>query len=500
MNKFPDPLILKKGFVANMNCDIKIYSPCEISTHTLLQLSQISTLPGVHSVFGLPDIHSGYGFPIGSVSAFTNEGIISPNGVGYDINCGVSSVALNICKQDLSPEIAEDLYNAIPSGMNIKSGVIDFIGSIEINKVLDNGLDYLNTFYNTQNAFVENNGRMDGNSRLVCQKGKARGNAQLGSIGSGNHYLEIQYVDKIYDKERANLMGIYKENQLLVTVHSGSRGLGKFVCSDYIQKIQKAVGEDCGVFKSLLNRSNVEINRDCMTNYDENVYKSFVPSIYNRNTKMEESVYDGNLEKDEDIVYANITSKIGQSYYTAMCSAANYAFCNRSLISHIATETIKKKVPSLQTNLIYDVCHNIASKEVHFGHELTIHRKGASRALGPSLTLPEKYQNMGQPVLVGGSMGTSSYILVGNNQILNSSCHGAGRMVQRKDSHSLFTFENVKQKLNEEGITIKYGSERGVIEEAPGCYKDVDIIADYCDETEISKKVVRVKPYIVIKG
>lgn len=500
MKSFEKPLVLNKGFIDGMNCNVEIYTPCEVSAHTLLQLAQISTLPGAHSVYGLPDIHSGYGFPIGSVSGFTNEGIISPNGVGYDINCGVCSVALNICKQDLSPEIAEDLYNAIPSGMNTKGGATDFIDKLEMNKVLDNGLDYLNNFYNTQNEFVENNGRMKGNSRLVCQKGKARGNAQLGSIGSGNHYLEIQYVDKIYDKEKASIMGIHKENQLLVTVHSGSRGLGKLVCADYIQKIQKVNNSDCGVFRSLLNTSNIIINSNRMTNYRDDIYKAKLPEIYNENVQTNASSHEGDLEKNEDIVYAKINSDIGQNYYTAMCSAANYAFCNRSLICHIATQTIKKSIPSLETNMIYDVCHNIASKEMHHGQELTVHRKGASRALGPSLQLPEKYRNIGQPVLVGGSMGTASYILVGNNQLLSSSCHGAGRMVQRKDSHNVFSFDEVQKSLDAEGVTIKYGSKKGVVEEAPGCYKDIDTIADYCDEMNISKKVVRVKPYIVIKG
>lgn len=500
MNKFPEPLILQKGFIDNMHCDVEIHTPCEVSTKTILQLVQISTLPGAHSVYGLPDIHAGYGFPIGSVCGFTNDGIISPNGVGYDINCGVSSTALNICKEDLNPEIADELYNAIPSGMNIKAGSINFMDQININKVLDGGLEYLNNFYNTQNAFVENNGFMKGNSKLVCQKGKARGKAQFGSIGSGNHYLEIQYVDTIFDKERAAIMGINKENQLIVTVHCGSRGLGKFVCSDYIQKISKQANNECGVLKSCLYQENLTINKSHMSNYRESIYNAKIPDIYSTKLSKEKITHDGNLEKTEDIVYANIDSSIGQSYYSAMCAAANYAFCNRNIITKIATDIIRKKIPNLEANLIYDVCHNIASKEIHNGLELMIHRKGASRALGPSLSLPEKYQNMGQPVLVGGSMGTSSYILVGNNQLLNSSCHGAGRMVQRKESHGAFTFDQIHRDLQHKGITVRYGSEKGIIEEAPGCYKDVDIIADYCDSMHISKKVVRVKPYIVIKG
>ena len=460
-------IVIKTDFLKGMTVAPEIYANRELasvlykeyentSKCAFNQLANIATLPGVKAVCGLPDIHSGYGFPIGSVSGFdVNSGVICPGGVGYDINCGVRSLATNLDINDLvdcKKLLADDLFKTIPSGMSCQSGYKKKFALSDINCMLDCGLEHLaklNIIDQEDILFVENNGKMPGFSKLINQKAKARGLNQLASLGSGNHYLEIQYVSKIFNKEKARLMNINKEGQILITVHTGSRALGHVTCQDFI-----------------------ESDQDIMKGYE-------------------------------------INGEMGIKYYQAMCSAANYAFCNRALITELSKNVFGDKFTHFESSLIYDVCHNIAKKEHHIIDneklELLVHRKGASRAFGPfSADLPEKYANIGQPILAGGSMGTSSYILLGTEKAmqmtLGSSCHGSGRLLSRNISHDTFTAENILEDLQRQGIELRCGSERGIVEEAPGSYKDIDIVADYCQEIGISEKICQVKPVIVIKG
>ncbi|KAM0687134.1 hypothetical protein COBT_001634 [Conglomerata obtusa] len=439
---------------------------------SLKQLAEIATLPGVKAVCALPDFHLGYGFPIGSVSAFDiQEGIVSPGGVGYDINCGVRSYATNLTKNDISQqELADLLYDLIPSGIGSNSQyttsktsnknlnkILD-VKLNDLNSILDNGLKHLvdNKVISADELdFVEDRGMMKGDSYLISQKAKGRGLQQFGSLGSGNHYLEIQIVEEIYDKEIANAMNIYEIGQLIITIHCGSRGLGHKVCDDYLQIINKLKGVE------------------------------------------------------DDKAFIEIESQIGKEYLLAMGSAANFAYCNRSVIGQIAIEAIKTLKKDVKINLIYDVCHNIAKKESHIINnksvEVLVHRKGASRSFPPGhKDLPEKYKNIGQPVFVGGSMGTNSYILTGDvlspTKSLGTACHGAGRIIPRGNCKKHFTYEEIMQDLKDKNILVKCRSEKGIVEEAPGCYKNVDVVVNVCEKEKIAKKIIKVKPFIVVKG
>lgn len=405
-------------------------------------------------VCALPDLHSGYGFPIGSVSAFNLQtGIISPGGVGYDINCGVRSTVTNLTTANieiLKDKLADLLHLKIPSGLRRISN--EYIKSDELNYVVAEGAEYLMKKGIIDScSLIENGGRMETNIKLLTTSALANGFNQLGSLGSSNHYLEVQAVEKIYNKEKAALMGIHKVNQLLITIHTGSRKLGHKTCENYMEKI---------------------------------------------------NIHD-------NMCYTNVNSDLGKEYLQAMGGAANYAFANRALIARMADDCFKALFPEYESNLIYDVCHNIAKKEYHVidgeNVEVMIHRKGASRAFPPfHADIPEKYMNIGQPVLAGGSMGTSSYILVGTEkgmkECLGSACHGAGRVLPRSVANKTFTVDGIMELLRSKGITLKCESEKGVTEEAPGAYKDMDVIAEYCEDVGIAERVVSVRPVIVIKG
>lgn len=435
------------------------------------QLAYISTLPGVKGVYALPDIHTGYGFPIGSVSAFDiNDGIISPLGVGYDINCGVRSIATNLTINEINREkLAEELFKKIPCGMGNENtkNVINF-NLDDLNGILMSGIPYLiDKKIIGYSDHIEDKGSLIGNPKIISQKAKARGLNQLGSLGSGNHYLEIQEVVEILDKEKAERMNINRIGQIIITIHTGSRGLGHQVCTDYLKN----------------------------------------GSIINLNT----------FESDE--------------YYSAMCGASNFAFCNRAIIAKLTEDVFKNNFSNFESALIYDVCHNIAKKERHFfssqknnsdieinehednknndvdgeNIEVMVHRKGASRAFPPfHKDVPEKYQAIGQPVLVGGSMGTSSYILCGMEEgmtkSLGSACHGAGRVYARSIAAKKFTIDQIKEELKGCNIIVKSNSDKDLIEEAPMCYKDVDEVVMVCEDEKIAGRVVKVKPVIVIKG
>ncbi|KAM0679167.1 hypothetical protein BDAP_000033 [Binucleata daphniae] len=484
---------IKKNFMKNMQVPVKIYASKPLqdvlfdehetlqNDSSFAQLAYIATLPNIKAVYGLPDLHQGYGFPIGSVAAFDLDGIISPEGVGFDINCGVRCYSTNLTADELESKkekLAELLYDAIPVGIGPNTHTN--ITLQDLNSILDKGINHFveNGLCNAEETdLIESNGSMPGNSKLVSQKAKGKGLTQISSLGSGNHYLEVQYVDEIYDDKAADAMNITKKGQIVFMIHTGSRGLGHQVGTDYIDKINK---------EKIRNYNN----------FDE---------AKNLDKKNNEQINDN----ESGLAFIEYKSKIGQEYYTAMCSAANFAFCNRFLIGNTVNKIFASVFDNYKSNLIYDVCHNIAKIEKHIINDneidVIVHRKGASRSFPPYHSeTPKKYHEHGQPVFIGGSMGTCSYILTGQKDAMTKSlgtaCHGAGRIVPRGKAHKLFTYENIIKELTEKGIVVKCKSEKGLIEEAPDCYKDVHIVVDVCEKENIAKKVVRVKPLIVIKG
>ena len=414
---------------------------------TLKQVENISKLPGlVGDSMAMPDAHQGFGFPIGGVAAFDLEkGVISPGGVGYDINCGIRILKTNLTKKKLEEkqkEVLEKLDDKIPSGV-ARGGTFQ-ITYRDLDKLLENGVDYLieKGFATLEDKeHIEDQGKLKGNSSLVPDKAKKRGIGQLGTLGSGNHFLEVQYVDEIFDEKQASKLGL-KKGQITVMIHTGSRGLGHQVAKEYIQKMTEVYGLD------------------------------HLP--------------------DKELVCAPIQSKLGQEYLKAMNCACNFAFANRQIITHRVREVFSKVFPNSKVDLLYDICHNIAKIEKHAGKVTCIHRKGATRNLE------------GQPVLIPGSMGTSSYILVGTDKAeeltFSSSSHGAGRVLSRSKAARTLDAKKAKEDLDKQGIMFKTETEKSFLEEAPEVYKDIEEVIKTIDELGISKKVARVKPLVVVKG
>ena len=453
-----------------MNVPCRIYASEKIAREmekdkTLEQIKNVSQLKGIiGEAIALADAHQGYGFPIGGVAGFDlDKGIISPGGVGYDINCSVRLLKTNLKREDIEKnkkKILEILYKKIPSGVgrgspfNMKSG--------ELDKILDGGAKYfIEKGFGVKDDYLhtEEEGCMkEADSSFVSERAKRRGIGQLGTLGAGNHFLEIQYVDEIFDEKIAKVFGL-KENQITIMVHCGSRGLGHQVASDYIKKMEDEYG-----FENL---------------------------------------------PDRELINAPIKSKLGKEYFSAMCAAANFAFANKQLITYWIREEMKKIFPDIKIDVLYDVCHNIAKMEEHNVEgkmkKICVHRKGATRSFGPGRReISEDYRKVGQPVIIPGSMGTASYVLVGTSVAekltFGSSVHGAGRSSSRHGAMKNIRGEEVKNKLNKNGIEIGIGSLKSLAEEAPEAYKDVDEVVKSVDEIGISKKVARLKPAIVIKG
>jgi tRNA-splicing ligase RtcB len=432
---------------------------------TIEQIKNVACLPGILKyAIALPDCHQGYGFPIGGVAGFdVDKGVISPGGVGYDINCSVRLLKTNLTKKDIEKkqkEISEALYKKIPSGVG--RGSPFNITRKELNKLLEGGAKYLiEKGFGVKEDYLhmEEEGCLsDADSSKVSQRAINRGIGQIGTLGAGNHFLEVQYVDEIFDKEIAKKFGVDK-NQVVIMIHCGSRGLGHQIASDYIQKMEEEYGST-----NLLNR---------------------------------------------ELINAPIKSEIGQEYYKAMCCAANFAFANKQLITHWIREELKKIFPSLKVDVVYDVCHNIAKFEEHIvdgkKKKILVMRKGATRAFGKGRKeIPKDYRNVGQPVLIPGSMGTASYLLVGTKKAeemtFGSTVHGAGRVSSRSSAMKNLDGEKIKKRLNKEGIEIKIGDVKSLAEEAPEVYKDIDEVVKVVDDLGISKKVARMHPLIVIKG
>lgn len=439
-----------------------------LEDRSLNQLVNVACLPGIKKAsLVMPDVHEGYGFPIGGVAAtMYPDGAITPGGIGYDINCGVRLLTSRLKKEDIQnklEQLSKELLEQIPTGMG-KGGTIK-ISTSEMDKVLTKGAEWaVEKGYGTKQDLecIESNGKLSyADASLVSSMAKNRGGDQLGTIGSGNHFVEVDYVEEIYNDKIAKGYGL-KRGQVVVLIHTGSRGLGHQVATDYIRKMMEAMPK----------------------------YNIKVP--------------------DRELACVPFNSVDGQEYFKAMCAAANYAWCNRQVISW-ETRNAWKNVFGAEggdLQLLYDVAHNIAKIEDHLIDgtikKVIVHRKGATRAFGPGFKdLPEAYKKFGQPVLIPGSMGTSSYVLSGTKKSdeisFGSCCHGAGRRLSRTAAKREVNAPVLKQELLDRGIVVE-GSFRGIAEEAPVAYKDVHMVVDTVVASGIAKKIAKLKPLAVIKG
>ncbi|XP_057297304.1 RNA-splicing ligase RtcB homolog [Hydractinia symbiolongicarpus] len=484
---------IKKGFVPNMNVEGLFYVNDhleklmfdELRTFSnsggiggflpgMKQIGNVASLPGiVKQSIGLPDIHSGYGFAIGNMAAFDMDdplSVVSPGGVGFDINCGVRLLRTNLDVSDVEPvkeQLAQSLFDHIPVGVGSK-GVIPMTAK-DLEEALEMGMDWSlreGYIWAEDKEHCEEYGRMlQADPSKVSFKAKKRGLPQLGTLGAGNHYAEIQKVEEIYDKHAAKTMGIDRKGQVCVMIHCGSRGLGHQVATDALVIMEKAMARD-----------KIDVN-------------------------------------DRQLACARINSKEGQNYLKGMAAAANYAWVNRSSMTFLTRQAFGKVFNStpddLDMQMIYDVSHNIAKTEEHIVDgklkTLLVHRKGSTRAFPPHHPLiPVDYQLTGQPVLIGGSMGTCSYILTGTQkgmiETFGSTCHGAGRALSRAKSRRNINYLEVLDRLKEMGIAIRVASPKLVMEEAPESYKNVTDVVNTCHDVGISKKAIKLKPIAVIKG
>jgi tRNA-splicing ligase RtcB len=437
------------------------------------QVANVAFLPGiVRYSMAMPDIHWGYGFPIGGVAAMrVEDGVVSPGGVGFDINCGTRVLRTNLTEEEVRPvlhELVNQVFRDVPAGIG-GHGLVRASGR-EIDDVLVNGARWaLEQSY----AWPEDVEAIEGGGALpgadpdrVSHRAKERGGPQLGTLGSGNHFLEVQVIDQVYDREKAAVMGITGAGQVMVFIHTGSRGLGHQTCQDYLDMMEEAAG-----------RYGIDL-------------------------------------PDKQLSCAPIKSKEGQAYLAAMAAAANFAFCNRQIIAHWTREAFRKvlgrdPLNDLGMHVVYDVAHNIAKIERHRldTHEISVcvHRKGATRAFPPGHhDVPARYQKIGQPVLVPGDMGRYSYIAVGTEQAMaetwGSSCHGAGRVQSRHAAKRSLEGVDVAQRLLDRGIYVRAQNRKLLAEEASEAYKDVAMVIDVLDDAGIATKVCRMRPMGVVKG
>ena len=432
---------------------------------TLKQVEGVACLKGIQRAsYAMPDAHQGYGFSIGGVAAFDmEEGIISPGGVGYDINCGVRMLRTDLKVGDVlskRKQLLEELYKEVPAGVG--KGGITRVSKEVLLEVLSKGARWaVEQGYGTEEDLqrTEEYGNMKADVHAVSEKALQRGIPQLGTLGAGNHFLEMQKVDQVYDKEIAKAFGIEEQGQITVMIHCGSRGLGHQVASDYIKKMEEKYGVE-------------------------------------------------NLP-DRELINAPIKSDLGQKYYNAMCASVNFAFVNRQMIAHWTRDVFKKIFGSSDgMSQVYDVCHNLAKFERHSvdeeEKEVCVHRKGATRSFGPGrVEIPEVYRKIGQPVIIPGSMGTASYLLVGTKKAeeisFGSTAHGAGRVGSRSEALRTLRGEQVARDLANKGIEVK-GPWKGLAEEAPQMYKDIDEVVKVSHKLGIGNLVARLVPVAVMKG
>ena len=434
----------------------------------LEQAMNVATLPGiVGSSLAMPDIHQGYGFPIGGVAAMDYEhGVVSPGGVGFDINCGVRLVRTTLQEADVRPrlrELVNQIFRDVPCGAG-GSGFVK-IGARDLDRVLTGGARWMveNGYGEERDArFAEAGGALDeADPAAVSERARERGLPQLGTLGSGNHFLEVQYVEEVHDEPAARAYGL-SPGKVVVLIHSGSRGLGHQVCTDYVSVMNKALPK-------------------------------FGISL-----------------PDRQLACGPIRSEEGRRYLAAMRAAANFAWANRQAIQHFLRAAFQRVLgDSARLDLIYDVCHNIAKRERYMvdgvKRDVLVHRKGATRAFGPgNREIPEDYRGVGQPVFVPGSMGTASWVLAGAEgaarETFGSVCHGAGRLLSRTAARKGRDAREEQRKLEERGILVRSETRDGILEELPEAYKNVDEVIEVVHHAGLARKVARLLPMGVIKG
>ena len=439
---------------------------------TIQQCVNVAHLAGICNYsITMPDGHEGYGFPIGGVAATDyDEGLISPGGVGYDINCGVRLIRTNLTEEEVRPSLAQlvdTIFNFIPSGLGSKGQIK--LSPMELDKAVTDGIDWAvdkGYAWPEDPKTIEEEGCMEAaDPSKVSNNAKSRGAPQLGSLGSGNHFIEIERADKILDKPISTRLGIHREGQVLILIHTGSRGYGHQTCSDYLKVMERAIGK----------------------------YKVQLP--------------------DRELAACPSKSSEAEEYIAAMSSACNFAWINRQMITHWTRQAFEKvfhRTPdALDMKIVYDVCHNVAKVETHKVQgqptKVIVHRKGATRSFPPGHPdIPAEYRDIGQPVLIPGSMGTSSWVLIGTPRAMELSfgttAHGAGRFMSRSAAKRKWRGAELKKSLENRGIIVRAASMEVVAEEAPDAYKDVDRVAEVSHQLGIGNKVVRMTPIGVAKG
>lgn len=440
----------------------------DLESGTIEQVANMATLPGIQKyAMAMPDAHIGYGFPIGGVAAFdAQNGVISPGGVGFDINCGVRLLRSEMHVDEVRPhsdDLINALYRDVPSGLGSESKFK--VNESELNEVFAMGARWAVEHGYGVPADLEHceeSGEMKGaDPSKVSKKARDRGRPQLGTLGSGNHFLEIQYVQEIYDEEAAKAFGLKKGN-VTVMIHCGSRGAGHQICTDYVKVLEQAS-------------------------------KKYGIKLY-----------------DRQLACAPLSSREAQDYFAAMACGANYAWANRQIISHWVRGAFSSYYKSdVKLDLVYDVAHNVAKFEEHEVDgkrmKLCVHRKGATRAFAPGREeVPVAYRKVGQPVIIPGSMGSASYVLAGTQKAMDmtfgSACHGAGRVMSRHEAKKDVRGSEVRQELLERGIIVKAPKDSAIAEEAPEVYKEIDDVIEVVHRLGISKKVARLVPIAVAKG
>jgi tRNA-splicing ligase RtcB len=468
---------IPRKYKPEMQCDGIVYASGEMmrtikSDNSLEQVANVACLPGLvgHSL-AMPDIHYGYGFPIGGVAAMeVANGVVSPGGVGYDINCGVRLLRTDLTRAEVEPrikDIVNQLFVDVPSGVGGKGKVR--IDAKELSRVLVNGARWAvsrGMGWADDPDHIESGGKIDGaDPGLLSERAIQRGRPQLGTLGAGNHFLEVQVVDEVFDEEIGRAFGITEPGQIAVMIHTGSRGLGYQVCDDSLKVMQRAT-----------QKYGIEL-------------------------------------PDRQLACAPVESPEGQSYLAGMAAAANYAWANRQCITHWTREAFERifgtGAGKLGMQIVYDVAHNIAKIEEHevggVRKRLCVHRKGATRAFGPGgPELSPQHRKTGQPVIVPGDMGSASYLLVGTERAMRetwgSTCHGAGRVMSRHAAIRAGRGRNIREELGAKGIYVRAASPKVLAEEMPEAYKDVDEVVRTCDGAGISRLVARLRPIGVMKG
>ncbi|MCH7473052.1 MAG: RtcB family protein [Gemmatimonadetes bacterium] len=428
------------------------------------QLMNVATLPGISEcAYAMPDVHQGYGFPVGGVAAFRiSDGVISPGGVGYDINCGVRLLASELTVADLRGRLEDLVHNlsrSVPSGTG-RGGELRLTDH-ELDRVFVEGCKYLverGLALPEDIDATESGGSLpQADPAQVSQRARQRGSTQLGTLGSGNHFVEIQTVEQVFDTAAAEVLGL-ETGRITVLIHTGSRGLGHQVCTDYVREMDR-----------VMPKYGIEL-------------------------------------PDRELACAPFDSPEGRAYFGAMCAAANFAWSNRQTITHTVRGVFERAFGDAgRLRLVYDVAHNIAKVEEYGGEQFCVHRKGATRAFGPNNPeIPEIYRSVGQPVFIPGSMGTASWVLVGAEgamtESFGSTCHGAGRRMSRRAAKRVAQGHEVRRELAKKGIVVRCHSNSELAEEAPHAYKDVDRVVDVVDRMGLARKVARLKPIGVIKG